>query len=64
MSGAALQNVVRNFDRFGNGYASGFLAAVPEPSMLCLSGMATSVAMLFRPRRRAATISKPTPSRS
>ena len=51
MQGDALQRVVQHFDQFGDGYARSFLAAVPEPSALCLIGLAASAAVSRRRRR-------------
>jgi hypothetical protein len=50
MNGAALQRVVRDFAEFGNDYAGHLLAAVPEPTLAGIAGVATSVAMLRRRR--------------
>jgi hypothetical protein len=52
MNDPALAKVKQHFSEFGADYASHFLAAVPEPTMLSLTGVATSVAMLARRRRQ------------
>jgi autotransporter-associated beta strand protein len=52
MNDPALRQVQQHLNQFGDDYARSFLAAVPEPTGLALSGVATSVAMLARRRRR------------
>jgi hypothetical protein len=51
ISDSSLQRVMQHLNQFGDDYARGFLAAVPEPASIALSGIATSVAMLRRRRR-------------
>jgi len=53
MSDPALQKVAEHFEQFGEGYAAGFLAAVPEPTSLGIIGLAAG-ALMGRRRRRAA----------
>ena len=45
MSEPALRRVVDHRGAFGPDYARHFLAAVPEPDMLCLFGLTASAAM-------------------
>jgi hypothetical protein len=49
MNTPALRMVADHFEQFGNGYASSFLNAVPEPSSLLI---AAGCAMMFGRRRR------------
>jgi hypothetical protein len=51
MNDPALRMVQDHFDQFGSDYANHFMSAVPEPTMLGIAGVATSVAMLARRRR-------------
>jgi len=50
MQGGGLQLALRDFDRFGEGYAAGVLAAVPEPAALACIALLTPLAS--RRRRR------------
>jgi hypothetical protein len=52
MDNAALQMVQAHFAEFGADYAQHFLAAVPEPALVALGGVATSVGMVGRRRYR------------
>jgi hypothetical protein len=56
MSDQALRQVQQHLAEFGDGYARGFLSAVPEPSALLSSGLVTSLTMLLRRRRRASVM--------
>jgi acid phosphatase len=49
MNRPALQRVMQDFDQFGDAYARGFLAAVPEPASLALVPF---ILLLNRRRRR------------
>jgi len=52
MNGAALQRVVRDFNQFGDNYASHLLAAVPEPTSIGLLGCVVGAALSRRRRHR------------
>ena len=54
MTDPALRKVRDHLAEFGSDYANHFAAAVPEPTVLGLTGVMTSVAMLSRRRRRSA----------
>jgi hypothetical protein len=51
MNDAALRRIQDHLREFGNDYANHFLAAVPEPSAIALSGVAAFAAMSRRRRR-------------
>jgi hypothetical protein len=52
MSDAALRRVQQHFEQFGEAYARGLLAAVPEPTALVFAGVVTLAAMSARRRSR------------
>jgi hypothetical protein len=52
MNDAALRAVQDHFQQFGSDYANHFLAAVPEPTGLALTGVLASASMISRRRRR------------
>jgi hypothetical protein len=51
MNGAALQRVKQDFEQFGDGFARGFLSAVPEPASLALIVALVAPALISRRRR-------------
>jgi hypothetical protein len=51
MSDPALRRVAQHLDQFGDAYARGFLAAVPEPSSM-ITGVLASAGMLSARKRR------------
>ena len=62
MSQPALQKVQAHFEQFGDGYARGLLASVPEPTFIVIAGMVASVIMCAR--RRSRTVSRTSSSSS
>ena len=53
MSDESLQQVIKHFGEFGNGYAEGFISHVPEPTSLGVIGLAAGALMNRRRRRMA-----------
>jgi autotransporter-associated beta strand protein len=55
MNAPGLRQVLEHFDQFGDGYARGFLAAVPEPSSLLILSISALASMSRRRRTRRAS---------